>query len=120
MTCDVTYMGFVVVKLSVPEFSSKTKTYLLLVVPTTTFSKDIPVLLGTNILCPLMTECKDLYGVQFLQRAKLDTPWELSFRCLATQEKNLNKSSGILGKVKSVYVKVRVPPNNFEYRWSNL
>ena len=102
------YVGFVEVELSVPE--SKTKTYLLLVVPTTTFSKDIPVLLGTNILFPFMNECKDLYGVQFLQRAKLDTPWELSFRCLATQEKNLNKSSGILGKVKSVDVKVRVPP----------
>ena len=90
-------------------------TSILLVVPETKYSGRVPVLLGTNILEPLMLKSRSAFGPRFLQSAPLQIPWYLSFRCLTVQEKDLQKNCNRLGIVKSALTEtVYVRPNSSE------
>ena len=104
------YLGYIEIEVEIPSIGSGKNTYPLLVVPDTNFNKNVPILLGTNILCPVMENCKKTYGVQFLQKASLETPWQLSFKCLSTQEKKLRRSGGVVAFVKSAEVRIAIPP----------
>lgn len=75
------YHGFIVCELQIDGISDKpeTCTCLFLVVNQTNYHETVPVLIGTNILSTLLNDTKERYGVRFLQRAKLHTPWYLAF-----------------------------------------
>ena len=62
---------------------------LLLVTPDTQYSAKTPVILGTNILNELMKDCKNNFGEQFLQQAKLYTSWYLNFRTITIRERKI-------------------------------
>ena len=85
---------------------------LLLVVPDTKYNSQVPVLVGTNILEPLMMQVKSRHGSRFLQNAKISVPWYLSFRCLVVREAALKKKKNCLGVVKNAHTEnVVVKPN---------
>ena len=98
------YSGYVEVDLVAPGIgipNSPALPSLLLVVPESKYSSRIPLLLGTNVLEPLMCCAKAAHGPKFLQDASLQTPWFLSFRCISVQEKDLARNNFRLGVVKS-------------------
>ena len=70
------YLGYIEADIKIPYgvSGSNEKRCLLLVVPETVYSKQIPIILGTNILQEYMSDCKQEFGQQFLQKAKLYTP----------------------------------------------
>ena len=73
----------------------------------------MPVLIGINILSPLLSRTRDTYGVRYLQPAQLCTPWYLAFRCLTLREKELDKRSHILTLVKSAEAgPITIAPNS--------
>ena len=80
---------------------SKPMPCLILVSPDTPYSNRTPVVIGTNILNELLTECKDNYGSQFLQKAKLHTQWYLSFRAIVIRQKELKRNSNRLAVIRN-------------------
>ena len=85
---------------------------LLLVTPDTQYSVKTPVILGTNILNELMTDCKNNFGEQFLQQAKLNTPWYLSFRTITIRERELRKNNNMLAIIRcAANRKIVINPN---------
>ena len=50
------YSGVVEVDKIIPCFGNKSLTVFMLVVPTTEYNKEVPVIIGTNVICDLK-EC---------------------------------------------------------------
>jgi len=107
------YKGYIEADLEaigIPD--SKKQLCLFLVVPDTDFNQSTPFLLGTNILNELLENCKEHHGVQFLQRAKLFTPWFTAFRCMSMREKELKRNKNKIATVRSAETRVRqIGPN---------
>ena len=74
---------------------------LFLITPETSYSNRTPILLGTNILSQLISECKNNHGEKYLQTAKLHTPWYLAFRCISIREKELRRNKDRLAIIRS-------------------
>lgn len=108
------YSGYIDVTI---DFSSalpngKAQRCLLLVTPTTQYSKDTPVLIGTNILQELLNDCKDEFGDRFLQTAKLRTPWYLSFRSMVIRDRELRRNKDRIAIVRCAGTqKITLRPN---------
>ena len=66
---------------------------MLLVVPDSEYSSNVPVLIGTNIITELMEVSKDKLGEKYLQNSSVSTPWFLAFRCITLREKALKKNN---------------------------
>jgi hypothetical protein len=80
--------------------------------PDANYSSRTPVILGTNILNELLSECRNNFGEQFLQKAGLHTSWYLSFRCLALREKELKKNKNRLAVIRNASTeKIIINPN---------
>ena len=111
------YLGYIeadVIALGLQDENAPAQPCLFLVVPTSTpFNQHVPVLLGTNVLEPLMMKTRSLYGSKFLQNVKMTAPWYLSFRCITVREKALQRNKDILGTVKSAQKEpVIIKPNS--------
>ena len=107
------YLGYVSMVLEIPEMNPVKHQCLLLVTPDTNFSENVPVLLGTNILCTVMEECQQKYGVRYLQSANITVPWQLTFSCINQQNHQLQKMDGNLAVLKSAQLhNVAIPSNN--------
>ena len=110
------YSGYIEVDLVAPcvsEESAPILPSLLLVVPGNSYSQRVPLLLGTNVLEPLMQRTRNAHGSKFLQNASLQVPWYLSFRCISVQEKDLQRNHNRLGVVKSALQEpVYIKPNS--------
>lgn len=107
------YTGYIEVELeavSIPK--SKKQSCLFLVVPQTEYNKGTPFLLGTNILKELLDDCRTEHGTQFLQRAKLVTPWYTAFRCMSLRERELRRNKSKLGTIRSAETqRIQIGPN---------
>ena len=57
-------------------------TYPILEVPATPCNRNVPLLLGTNILRHRQQECQQHFGARYLQHSITETPWWLAFRSL--------------------------------------
>jgi len=69
--------------------------------------------LGTNIISSLLEKCKDSFGQQFLQKAKLKTPWYLSFRTIVLRDKELKKNNDRIAILRSaIPCKIMLQPNS--------
>ena len=75
------YHGLVEATIGVPEPIGRQMETLLLVVPDTEFQLKCPVLLGTNVLCPVVAQ------LQQLQVAVHNLPlqWKVVYQCLSTR-----------------------------------
>lgn len=69
--------------------SPQTIKCLFLIVNYTKYHESVPILIGTNILSVLLSETKQKYGVQFLQKVKVHTPWFIAFRCMTLSDREL-------------------------------
>ena len=97
------YRGYIEADLTVLDGvpNSSTTSCLFLVTPDTNYSSSTPVILGTNILDVLIQECQHNFGPQFLQRAALETPWYLAFRCLVLRDRELRKNGYQIAIIRS-------------------
>lgn len=70
------YLGYIVADTDAGNSleRSNSHTCLFLLVPETKYSAQTPIIVGKIILTELLTEVKDTFGVQFLYKAKLQTP----------------------------------------------
>ena len=111
---ELPYHGFIVCEVQIDGLSESPVTIncLFLVVNETTYHESVPVLIGTNVLSILLNETKDKYGVRFLQKAKLHTPWYLALRCLTIREKELAHRENVLALIRSAEnSRITIPPN---------
>ena len=106
------YQGYVEAEVRVPGAGNITISCLFLVGPDTRYNQTVPVLLGTNILTPMLERCREQHGPTFLQRANLHTPWYLAYRSLAMCHRALARNQGKLGSVRSVERKRVIIPGN--------
>ena len=84
-----------------------------LVVNDTNYHRNVPALIGTNVLTRLMNRTKNVHGSRFLQDANLFTPWYLAFRCLTLREKELTKNQHRLTLVRSAETRrITIPANS--------
>ncbi|KAL5006783.1 hypothetical protein ScPMuIL_015589 [Solemya velum] len=65
------------------------------------YNSSVPILLGTNLLLPLMEDTKTSYGENFLQSTDLQTPLYLAFRCMLLRDRELDRRKGRLAVIKS-------------------
>ena len=85
---------------------------LLLVTPDTRFGLKVPVILGTNVLKPLLNAAQQLHGTRFQQYVRMRDALYFAFQCMILQNRLQNKSSGRLAVVKSAASrKIFVPEN---------
>ncbi|OOY33727.1 hypothetical protein BOV88_13740 [Solemya velum gill symbiont] len=74
---NLPYLGFIEASLEVVGIPMNHKQHcLFLVIPESSYSKDVPILLGTE---------------RYLQNSGLFTPWYLAFRAMTIRERSLQK-----------------------------
>ena len=95
------YIGYIELQIQVTSISPDPLNCLVLVAPDTRYNCHVPLLIGTNVLKPLVVMCEETHGQQFMQKTNLDTPWCLSFRCISYQDKQLKRNKGVVGEVKA-------------------
>ena len=85
---------------------------LFLVVPDTRYGKQVPVILGTNVLNLIMAALQQAHGVRYAQTCGLESSWLVTFRCLNFQQRALQRDNGKLCVLKSVSnTKIVIPSN---------
>lgn len=95
------YVGYVEAELRATGITETSgQPALFLVVPDTRYSNDVPVLLGTNLLQPLVDGCREEQGPRFVQKIAHLTPWWLAFRCLSLKKRETARAAGRVGIVK--------------------
>lgn len=86
---------------------------IFLVVPDTDYNKNIPLLIGTNVLSEFLSHCKNKLGENFLQVQPSIQFLYLAFRCMVIKERELKKSKNRLALVRSAGSKhITVPANS--------
>ena len=86
---------------------------IFLVVPDTDYNKNVPLLIGTNVLSEFLSHCKSKLGENFLQSSALHTSWYLAFRCMVIRERELKKSKNRLALIRSAESKhITIPANS--------
>ncbi|XP_076083902.1 uncharacterized protein LOC143054750 [Mytilus galloprovincialis] len=111
---DMPYLGYITASIELPGAATNGSRHrcLFLVVPDSNYNREVPLLLGTNILKEIMEDVKLRFGSKFLQDVNLHTNWYFTFRCLLLREKELQKRSNRLGLVKSAEGKtIKILPN---------
>jgi len=111
---NLPYKGYIATDIRVESGlpNSNTMKCLFLVTPDTSYSSRTPFVLGTNILNEFMDNCKSQFGDQFLQKAKLHTPWYLSFRSIAIRQKELQRNNNRIAIVRCAATsKITLKPN---------
>ena len=107
------YHGYIKASLKSSGISECTEQYcLFLVVPDTNYNINVPVLIATNILDEILKDCKTLHGDQYLQKAKLQTPWYLSLRCLTIRQRELKRHKNRLAIIRCAETtRITIGPN---------
>jgi len=108
------YKGYIEAELNIQEGVGKagTHTCLFLIVPDTQYSVRTPVLIGTNILSGLLSECKENFGVRFIQKASLHIPWYLTFRAMVLTDRELKRKKDRIAIVRcAATAKIILRPN---------
>ena len=83
------YEGYIEADIKTPGNSNIITRTIMLVTPDSHYSRQVPVLLGTNILHSMIEQLKEEHGARYLQTANLTTPWFMTMRCLTLREKEL-------------------------------
>ena len=105
------YLGYVELELSVQGMANPMNC-LFLVVPDTNYAQKVPVILETNVLCIIMDQVKEQYGVQFMQKCDLSSSWQLAFRAINIQAKEIKRSDGRLSIIKLAHTDRVIIPSN--------
>ena len=104
------YLGYIEANITIGEDVSGC--FPILVVPDTAYSADVPIVLGTNVLRPLMKKSREVYGERFLQEMETPTPWWLAFRRIGIQDRQEKRHDGKVGMVRcAIPEKITIPGN---------
>ena len=78
---NLPYSGYIEGNITTQIEPSLEESYpcLLLVVPESNYNRDVPILLGTNILQHLLENVQEKFGSKCLQETQISVPWKLSF-----------------------------------------
>ena len=108
------YTGYIQVQMSTSGIPSEhVQECIFLIVPDTDYSKDVPLLIGTNILDELLLHCKSELGENFLQNSALHTSWYLAFRCMVVRQRELKKNKNRLAFIRSAEPRhITIPANS--------
>ena len=108
------YFGYIQVKIQSLGIPNKhIQDSILLVVPDTDYNKNVPILIGTNVLAEFLRNCKETLGVNFLQNAALHTCWYLAFRCMVIRERELKRNKNRLAIIRSAETQnITIPANS--------
>ena len=108
------YRGYIQVQMSTSGIPSEhVQECIFLIVPDTDYSKDVPLLIGTNILDELLLHCKSELGENFLQNSALHTSWYLAFRCMVVRQRELKKNKNRLAFIRSAEPRhITIPANS--------
>lgn len=74
----VPYLGYIEVELQFPKRACGTDKYvsaLVLVSPDQSYNEKVPLLVGTNVLRPLILDCMKRGGAQFLKTLPIQASW---------------------------------------------
>jgi transposase InsO family protein len=105
------YLGYIEAGLKIPG-DDEEQNCLFLVVPDTEYSKRVPVLIGTNILLPLINNQRDKHGIRYIQENNLGSAWAMTFKNIHLQNKSLDRSKGYLCQLKNDGPQeVKIPAN---------
>ena len=100
------YIGFVEIDLELDVPSdvalSEPLSVMMLVVPTTPYGSQVPVLLGTNVLRPLIERYKEMFGNRYTDVTRYSSSLELVFRCMNVHEKELSRHEGRISVLKCI------------------
>ena len=101
------YSGYVDVQVGIPDVVEPISC-LLLVTPDTRYGEQVPVILGTNVLCPWMETTDHKHG-----NHNMPDSLYFTLRCLKLETHMIKRSSGQLGVVKcAVAHKIVIPENS--------
>ena len=96
------YSGYIEADLGLSGMRSfGTVPTLLLVVPDSNYNRRVPLLIGTNFLCPMMDLCKQTMGERYAQKTVLPSAVELSFKCISQAQKEVQRTEGRIAHIKS-------------------
>lgn len=92
------YMGYIEAEIEIPETGVK-ESALLLVVPNTSYHKTTPVLLGTNIIRPILEKLWE--GSEYTHtRNNISSGWQVARRCIVAYDRHVSRSKGEVGTAK--------------------
>ena len=97
------YLGYIEADMELHGISDSKSNYpgIFLVVPNSDYNRNVPILIGTNIMSGIIDDIKSKVGPRYLQVANLFTPWFLAFRCMTLRDKDLERKNNRLAIVKS-------------------
>lgn len=85
------YAGYIEAQIKLPEMEN-TYPALLLVVPSTNYHCETPMLLGTNVIRSFLEQwSKETRN----SRGTLPTPWLVAKRCITVQDQNIRRQDGL-------------------------
>ena len=90
---NLPYLGYTQTTIRIPGIDVE-EGVVLLVVPNTRYNKSVPLLLGTNVIKPLMTVCKQSLGENYMKL--VHEAWALTFFAIVEKEKAISHSCGLL------------------------
>ena len=107
------YLGYISTMMTSPGIPQcSEKACLFLIVPDTNCNLKVPALIGTNILDEIVKDYKTQHGDKYLQTANLQTPWYLSFICLAIRQRELKKHKNRIAIVRFAETsRITIGPN---------
>ena len=107
------YKGYIEAQLEIPGKSVGFKdVFIFLVVPETKFSSYVPLLIGTNIIRPLLDFSRKARNNNLMVNADFSDPWVIAFRALSLGDKGKKKIAGRVALVKcATRNTVKVEPN---------
>ena len=108
---NLPYSVYIETEVTVPGLLNNVNC-LMLIVPDTRYAKRVPVILGTNVLTPVMETARSEFGIKFQQKANLSGSWHLVFRCMCIQHREAQRANGRLCIVKSAVTHRVVIPSN--------
>ena len=120
---DVPFLGYIEAEISFPEQTSGVECSLMatiLVVPDTGFNKQVPLVIGTNVIRRCSEICTKSYGKTFLQVVKPDLAWRMGYQFLIQQRKQVSKLLSNRRVKTSVKEHCIVHPNETSVIWATI
>ena len=94
------YSGYVICHIEVEGLTRGYNTFPFLLVPSTPFSRQVLVLLGTNVLRRLKEQC------MWNTNRSLQAPWWLASRCISFREQQIRRGRGRVGILKCAVTQI--------------
>ena len=99
------YIGIIAVDLKFPDLDeNRLFSTPVIIMNDTHFNHNVPFLVGTNVIKSCLTHLQEEVGPNFIQKAKLCTPWKLAFQCVLSDNKRSFDRKGHVYSTKPVVI----------------